>query len=115
MSLCDSCYAPGQCCKRLRISKSDGEPTVWLDDPNEPMIRQGLPFRYLDTVQQWTDQESGRAYGFVTWMCPALGPDGRCTIYEQRPKLCRTYEPRSDPLCVHWSGAEGGESAEPVL
>ena len=29
--------------------------------------------------------------------CPHLGPDLRCTIYDQRPAVCRGYRP--DDLC----------------
>ena len=39
--------------------------------------------------------------------CDALQTDGRCGIYETRPKLCRDFKPGSDPLCVHYGEAEG--------
>jgi uncharacterized protein len=29
--------------------------------------------------------------------CPHLGPDNRCTVYEQRPAICRSYQ--ADELC----------------
>ncbi len=29
--------------------------------------------------------------------CPHLGPDARCTAYEQRPQVCRDYA--ADELC----------------
>lgn len=30
-------------------------------------------------------------------VCPHLGPDHRCTVYEHRPQVCRDYQP--DELC----------------
>jgi Fe-S-cluster containining protein len=30
--------------------------------------------------------------------CPHLGPDALCTIYEQRPQVCRDYQP--DQVCL---------------
>jgi Fe-S-cluster containining protein len=30
-------------------------------------------------------------------VCPHLGPDHRCTVYERRPQVCRDYQP--DELC----------------
>lgn len=30
-------------------------------------------------------------------VCPHLGLDARCTAYEQRPQICRDYQP--DELC----------------
>lgn len=38
-----------------------------------------------------------------TWAmwCPNLHPvTGRCTDYDNRPDLCRDYEPGQDPLCI---------------
>lgn len=42
----------------------------------------------------------------LTWFfeCRALTSQGRCGIYKNRPKLCRVYEPQSDPLCIHYEG-----------
>ena len=31
-------------------------------------------------------------------VCPHLGPDALCTIYETRPQVCRDYSP--DDLCL---------------
>jgi len=45
----------------------------------------------------------------IPWLytCPRLGDDGRCTIYHNRPGLCRTFEPGSDALCVHFRKEDG--------
>lgn len=40
------------------------------------------------------------------WMlwCPRLGMDGRCTEYEDRPRICRVFEAGADRLCAEWDG-----------
>lgn len=43
---------------------------------------------YQDTDGKWT------------FWCDAW-KHGRCSIYDHRPSMCRTYEPQSDILCWH--------------
>lgn len=112
MSLCDQCYAPGACCRGFSLSGVDGGKTYWIDAGLEGVLEQlraaGLPdFTPTVEVDRWVDEESGREYAYFKFACRALMPDGRCGNYENRPELCRTYEPGSDPICVHWRGAEG--------
>jgi Fe-S-cluster containining protein len=49
----------------------------------------------------------------LIWMfaCRELTPTGRCGIYGARPAICRTYEPASDALCVHYGGSEAGDAS----
>lgn len=109
MSLCDKCYAPGQCCKRLRLYREgNASLTFWLDEPTEKQLDAlGLPFKPTEQIGEWLDEESGRRYGEFLFTCPRLLPNGRCGDYENRPDLCRRFEPGADPLCVHFQGAEG--------
>ena len=51
---------------------------------------------------------------FWRWRCTELTADGRCGIYENRPRACQVFEPASDPLCVHWRGAESGDPSVAV-
>ena len=37
--------------------------------------------------------EEGDWYISIANRCAKLGPDDRCTIYEERPLICRTYDP----------------------
>ena len=118
MSLCDRCFAPGQCCRDLTLHRFSGHVvTTWADaDPADQLADMIGPhwFVPIETAAEWTvpegDEDAGRTYRSHRWGCRALGPDGRCTVYSERPELCRTFEAGSDPLCVHWRGAEGGES-----
>lgn len=32
--------------------------------------------------------------------CPNLTREGRCGDYENRPRLCRSFQAGSDPLCI---------------
>lgn len=105
MSLCDSCFAPGSCCKgftlnawwaRAPISRLEVLAKLATCEPEPDRI--GLPFIPRER----------RADGCWSFECVALGPDGRCTEYESRPYLCRVFEPASESLCVHWRGAEAG-------
>lgn len=109
MSLCDKCYAPGACCKRFKLSCASGQPvTFWTDEPIEDQLRaKGLPFEPVEQLGEWTDPDSGRMYAAFEYNCPLLRLDGRCGDYENRPNLCRQFEPGSDTLCVHYMGAEG--------
>ena len=113
MSLCDGCYSPGACCKRLRLYREEdgqtGYLTFWDDTPVQEQTKDwdDFPFVPLDRVRTDTDAESGRTYSTWEFSCPKLLPSGRCGDYENRPALCRRYEPGSDPLCVHYQGAEG--------
>lgn len=115
MSLCDRCFAPGQCCKRMYLSNKEGPFTVWLDrDITEQMKDKELPFVAIgEILNKWVDEfGTGREYGVVLFTCPKLGKDGRCTIYENRPEVCKSFEAGSDPLCVHFGGAEGTSDIE---
>ncbi len=109
MSWCDKCPKPGNCCKKMQISapRNDGagteQVTFWLDEGPDAarayMKVAGLPFEPLEVLQVFETAE-GRKYGNYSFTCPKLGDDGRCTIYENRPQLCRDYKAGQDPLCV---------------
>ena len=118
MSLCDACYRPGTCCKEIKLysEKRGGEHTFWLDKSIEQQISEmdpenlvKHPFEVREVYERFTDKKTGREYGSVIFKCKNLTASGRCGDYENRPLLCRTYEPGSDDLCVHYKGAESGD------
>lgn len=55
-------------------------------------VQLGLPFMPLSHAEN----------GAWRFWCPLLGRDGRCTDYENRPALCRTYQSGEDALCAEW-------------
>ena len=72
-------------------------------------------YRYLLDTGRWTaalqaalKEASDRQYGvnYTIWLlsltpCSFLGSDKHCTIYEQRPFICRIYHATSDPYYCH--------------
>ena len=120
MSLCDRCFAPGQCCKRITLLSADDTPlSTWVGEGEaaKQMVKVGLPFEPLEhgPIFKTADDDPddpAREFTVWSWRCPRLQPDGRCGDYENRPDLCRRFEPASNLLCVHWSGEAGDASAE---
>lgn len=115
-SLCDACTNPGRCCTGFTLPVARWKETplealvvmatvnvgtttegwsLLLDPrPGKPRRRDlvsadvGLPFMPL----------SRQPNGNWRWWCPHL-VKGRCSIYEDRPTLCRQFEAGTDPLC----------------
>lgn len=114
MSACDRCFQPGACCKGFHLTGVSG----WMDegrDVVEARARESLlPFHAVAPATVYNDPESGKDYQTWTWNCPKVSADGRCTIYDTRPDLCRNYAPASDGLCVHFGGAEGIDLTPPA-
>ncbi len=71
MSLCDLCG--GACCRFIVVRIG-----VLTPDQREWASLRGT----VDAGGNWR----------VKARCAALGADGRCTIYERRPGVCREYE-----------------------
>ncbi len=70
MKSCETC---GACCKGwpIGLDESDNIPEHMVYKPRNEML-----LVKVDGVNQ----------------CVALGPDNRCTIYENRPKTCRNFK-----------------------
>lgn len=75
------CFNCGGCCRFFRVSfylgELDTQPGGWvpaaLTTPVTPFL----------VAMKGTETGQGR--------CIALGDDGRCTIYQQRPSTCREF------------------------
>lgn len=92
MSLCDTCMSPGHCCKRLVLTGGEFNEPQSPEAAEHALLKRGMPmFRIGEEIEP----------GKYAFWCTALGPDGRCTIYDERPDLCRRYVAGSDGLCVH--------------
>lgn len=99
MSPCDTCSKPGACCQRFVLSPLFS-PANWEHDAPRRLAEYGVPFfRVTEAVRSPGDEMVG-----VRCSCDLLGADGRCTDYENRPGVCRDYQPLSDPLCVEFVG-----------
>lgn len=99
---CDRCIAPGTCCKAFPLSKDFATGTT-PEQLVEFLAEQKYPFvplrRYYTYIGAWLER----------WLfqCTKLGADGRCTIYEDRPELCKLYEAGCDEMCIHTRGIDG--------
>lgn len=112
MSLCDACSKPGACCRSFLLIANGATLTSWDDEGEAGALSvakgQGLPFVPNEKRETYLD-ESGRAYSAWNYRCPLLTESGRCGDYENRPQLCRDYEPGTDGLCVYFSRKETEE------
>lgn len=48
------------------------------------------------------------------WVCPALSPLGRCTIYDIRPMICRLWGIVESMPCPHGCVPDGGRLSDEV-
>lgn len=120
MSLCDTCRNPGQCCSGFTLNI--GTPETYLEalvlmatvgNGTDP-TREGLfgqSFSLPDkTPEDWEHVWLGLPFlplwkdslGNWRYWCIHLSANGRCTIYEDRPPLCREYKAGSCRLCAEW-------------
>lgn len=98
---CDTCRSPGSCCKEFMISGHYDKDT-WEED-----IKQKFEFHNLPFVP--VRAERHHSWGLddpviVVASCTKLTPEGRCSIYENRPQLCKNYQPLQDLLCCEYHG-----------
>lgn len=79
--------------------------------PTDPgTFIEALPF--VPLRRMWYEAPNGaHKPKDCVWLfrCPKLGEDGRCTVYEHRPEVCRVYEPGEDVMCVHYTGPWRGK------
>lgn len=108
MSACDTCAAPGACCRDIPIHSGtwgNFYPRQW---PHEAVAYLGakmpghpfIPLRLEMFPPEEIPADAEGPYGMGRWSCTRLTPEGRCDDYDNRPALCRAYEPLSDRLCV---------------
>lgn len=105
MSACDTCPKPGSCCNDFQLHGKttttvfpendwEGRASIWLKRHELPF----LPLR-IDRDATFTDPVPD-GHVAIRYMCPKLSPEGRCGDYENRPPLCRDYQPGQDRLCA---------------
>ena len=105
MSLCDTCIDPGVCCKNFFLIDPDAEnsKTFWTKGINTVetyLVEKAYPFIAIEHEVFTTDKN--KEYAIYRFNCLALTHTGRCSIYKDRPDICKSLEPGGDnPLCVH--------------
>ena len=76
------CIACANCCKTLQIE-------VDADDVRRLAKRVAMPERAF--AQKYVRRDTDKRQHLVSSPCAFLGPDGACTVYEDRPKACRDF------------------------
>ncbi len=84
---CQECGA--FCCRNLAMAIGRPENREEIED-----LKWQLHF---DTVKVYIHRR--RWYQWVKGTCMYLGPDNRCTIYDQRPDRCKSHNP---PDCEYF-------------
>lgn len=101
--LCESCIAPGSCCKQMHLTGGVADQGARL---GQPMSREKAEHLAMLNGLHTFFPVGHHHDGSWEFACTALQLNGRCGIYEDRPQLCRTYAAGSDPLCVHYFSSE---------
>ena len=108
--LCEACLSPGHCCKKIHLSDTTG--ALYIEGEQDPVevVTRKIGQHWFKPLEEChsLEVEGVRRVDYL-WECTALGPDGRCTVYENRPQLCRDYVAGTDRLCVHFWSIDGRE------
>lgn len=119
-SPCDSCRDPGYCCRNFTISvvfpadMPRAEVQKHVSEGTDPWDGncdgELTPFMHPNRIAtRYAFRGEHKPHGVIwAFSCDRLGADGRCTQYEDRPRLCRTYEPKDDLLCIEYDGTYKG-------
>lgn len=103
MSACDTCPKPGNCCNDFSLTGGGSiwakgfSVDSWMEGGTQYMKDIGLPFLPL-RIDEKIESVGGEVA--LRYTCPLVTPAGRCGDYENRPQLCRDYQPGDDRLCV---------------
>src|SRR5262245_36414428 len=84
---CDGCVA--HCCRYVAVEIESPRSKWQLDQIRWMLLHENVSV-YVGTDRHW--------YVEFRTRCKALGPDNRCTIYEDRPDLCRHYKVETCPV-----------------
>ncbi|MFM0165751.1 YkgJ family cysteine cluster protein [Paraburkholderia sediminicola] len=107
MSACDTCPKPGSCCTDFALNIGLFQKDTWKEAAQEKLNSVGLPFFFPKRLAVEGRETAGGPVDvdgkvMIRYGCSRLTPDGRCGDYDNRPKLCHSYQPKSDALCVLW-------------
>lgn len=128
MSLCDTCTDPGHCCRQITLwgngieYMTQAEAEAQMRTNTGSMMADGSPgpFVFTGTIEKLVYYDLNGAElpkpeirAVNTWSCPHLLPTGRCGAYENRPKLCKDYEPGSCRSCAMFvEGTDAGQISQ---
>lgn len=121
MSICDSCRDPGACCKGFTINRefpyfmpanevekhihNGTDPWDSTSAKNHPKHPYFYPI-HRNWLYCFKGQQKPHSARW-TFNCTRL-IQGRCTKYDERPEICKNYEPKHDLLCIEYDGSFKG-------
>jgi Fe-S-cluster containining protein len=76
---CEKCN--GKCCRYFCFQIDEPESFDEFEDVRWYLLHEGVSVHV----------DEGDWYMSILNPCKALGPDNRCSIYEERPLICRSY------------------------
>ena len=91
---CDNCPKRGQCCKDFWLRDRD-IPHAYTTVDNKKTIINRLK------KENWPFVPIGKEKTWWKFKCLKLGKDGKCTIYKDRPQLCKDFQIGQDILCYY--------------
>jgi Fe-S-cluster containining protein len=126
MSLCDTCCKPGHCCQNIPLWGNEMDldipmsNTKWKKRIHKILDRMDRDARlyteqfgkkhgnhgvscFIPAHLHYSITIAGVQQGKPRFKCLNL-LDGRCSDYENRPELCKTYKEGSDSLCAEYCG-----------
>lgn len=93
-----SCKRCGKCCLAVFIPVTDEDMERWRCEGKKEIVRAMEHSKATWAGDIIISSEDGK----IMFTCPFLRWEGRhytCTIYEDRPRVCREYIPGSSELC----------------
>ena len=111
---------PAACCRAFTLSTPVTEITGDTHGPDGPLI-----VRLVESIgPHRVNPESGHDYDYDVdlYRCKALSVDGRCTVYETRPTMCRSFQCVGPRACLEYvgcpslgAGCSGGDCRAAVV
>lgn len=115
VSMCDRCRDPGACCKAFHLNGIKVAWSAGVEDIQRILDAKDLPFIPIRREGTWKKGDDGELETGWLYSCPRLSPAGRCTIYENRPELCKKYTAGEDNMCFHVFSEGTKEPSVPLL
>lgn len=98
MSICESCRIKGNCCKGFMLNFIINKSENWEEELNSWLKVNETEF-LIPRRAPYNDTEKTLGFRFD---CSLLGEDGLCKDYENRPDMCKLYQPQEDALCCEY-------------
>lgn len=76
------CTACANCCRTLQIV---------VDNKDIRRLAARLGMTLAQFSRRYVQVDTDKTKYFASPPCPFLGPDNRCTVYEDRPQACRDF------------------------